>query len=252
MKCYQMFLFVLWAQAGSDCLYIFCRASSTMKTSFLEKYCANFLFLDNICCYLQNALTVSFKLNRRAKLWVLEELRSPPIQVTADIAVLSPWLLRLMETRQNTAWMICGDIEWWLQSLDPCFVLAYWNLCCWIEVRFWFWLITSLYARCQSTCLCLQQLLTEVSYSDNGVLQHFTSELSELKEKYFRNPFRREDIHKAVSVFGKKGHRALSILPCSCSWTSYWNGAHSVYLCAGLQTKPENGWKNSRDRIYLN
>lgn len=41
--------------------------------------------------------------------------------------------------------------------------------------------------------------------------QHLTSQLSQLKEKYYRNPFRRKDFHKAVSVFGKKGHRALPL-----------------------------------------
>lgn len=41
--------------------------------------------------------------------------------------------------------------------------------------------------------------------------QHLTSQLSQLKEKYYRNPFRRKDFDKAVSVFGKKGHRALPL-----------------------------------------
>lgn len=59
-----------------------------MKTSFLGKHCTNFLSLDIIRCYFQNALTVSFKLNRRAKSRLLEELGSPPIQVTADTAAV--------------------------------------------------------------------------------------------------------------------------------------------------------------------
>lgn len=207
MKCYQMFLFVLWAQAGSDCLYIFCRASSTMKTRFFEKYCANFLFLVNICCYLQNALTVSFKLNRRAKLWVLEELCSPPVQVIVDIAVVYSFTMTIKADGDKAKHSM--DDMWWHRMVTSvfrslfCFGILKFVVLNWSEVL----ILTHNFTVCQvpkHLPLCLQPLLTEVSYSDNGVLQHLTSALSQLKEKYFRNPFRREDIHKAVCVFGEK------------------------------------------------
>lgn len=95
MTCYQMFLFVLWVQAGSDCLSIFTEDLAQWRPGYLGNYCANFLFLDTICCHLQNALSVSFKLKSRAKSWLLEELGSPPIRVTADIAIVVSFTVTL-------------------------------------------------------------------------------------------------------------------------------------------------------------
>lgn len=63
-----------------------------MKTSFLGKYSTNFLSLDNIASY-RMPLTVSFKLNRKASSPLLEGLGSPPIQMTADTAIVVSFTL---------------------------------------------------------------------------------------------------------------------------------------------------------------
>lgn len=97
----------------------FCRASSTMKIRFLEKYCANFLFLDNICCYLQNALTVSFRLNRRAKSWLLEELGSLPIRVTADTAIVVSFTMTIKADGDKAKFSMDGI--WWHRMVTAVF-----------------------------------------------------------------------------------------------------------------------------------
>ncbi|KAF2974578.1 hypothetical protein EK904_001445 [Melospiza melodia maxima] len=85
----------------------------------------------------------------------------------------------------------------------------------------------------------LQQLLTGVSYSDNGELQPLTSELSQLKEKYFRNPFRREDTHKVVPVqwsdmITLKARMTNYGLPRYQWLTHAWNFFQREFKCCGV------------------
>lgn len=203
----------------------FCRASGKVKIRFIGKYCANFLFLDNICCYLQNALIVSFKLNRRAVSWLLEELGSPPIRVTADTAIVVSFTMTIKADGYKAK--LSMDDMWWHRMVTAvfrslfCFGTLKFVLLNWNEVLILIHNFTVCQVPLHLPLFHCIKLLTEVSYSDSGVHQHLTSQLSQLKEKYFRNPFRRKDFHKAKRSKGLVYTSLLLFLNKVLKWSTF-------------------------------